>query len=126
MLRIDEETTELIWAATGGGMLVLLRSIVDGTRRNWYALLIGCILGSVGAVMADQVWHGSRYLIPICGAAAVMAENIILGLFNASREFRDEPIKVFAKLWQIVVPWVFNRPEAANAVVDEEPVKNPA
>lgn len=110
-VRLTDSITDQLWMATGGAMLVLLRSIVDGTRRKWYAILIGCILGAAGSAVAGSIWHDSRFVFPICGAAAVMAENIILGLFNASQEFRDEPIKVFATIWRTVVPWFFNRAE---------------
>lgn len=85
-------------------MLVLLRSILDGTRRTWYALLIGCFLGGVGAAMAGHIFAGSAYVYPICGVAAVMTENIILGLFNASQQFRDSPIKVFSQMWRLMMP----------------------
>ena len=37
-------------------------------------------------------------------SAAIMAENIIFGLFNASERFKDDPITVFAQLWRIIVP----------------------
>lgn len=100
-------------------MLVLLRSIVDGTRRKWYAILIGCVLGAAGSAVAGSIWHDSRFVFPICGAAAVMAENIILGLFNASQEFRDEPIKVFSTIWRTVVPWFFNRPDVDVTINDD-------
>lgn len=67
-------------------------------------------MGAAGAALAGEVFHGSRFVYPICGAAAVMAENVILGLFNASKEFRDDPIKIFGNLWGIVMPGA-KRPE---------------
>ena len=85
-------------------MLVLLRSIIDGTRRTWYALLVGCFLGGLGAGIAGHVFADSQYVYYICGVSAVMAENVVLGLFNASREFRDAPIKVFSQMWRLIVP----------------------
>ena len=112
-VRLNDQTTELLWTATGGAMLVLLRSIVDGTRRTWYAILIGCILGAAGSAIAGQIFHDSRWCYPICGASAVMAENIVLGLFKASQEFRDEPIKVFATLWRVIVPWTLKSPNSS-------------
>jgi hypothetical protein len=93
-----------VWLASGGAMLVLLRSILDGTRRSWYALLTGCILGGAGSVIAGTAFAGSNYVYFWCGVAAVVCENVVLGLFNASKEFRDAPIKVFAQIWKIVMP----------------------
>lgn len=124
-MRLSDSDLDLIWMATGGAMLVLLRSIVDGTRRKWYAILIGCLLGAAGSAIAGQIWHDSRFVFPICGAAAVMSENIVLGLFNASREFRDEPIKVFATLWRIVIP-VFRPGSGEIPQVPDEPEAKPA
>lgn len=119
VFRLTDSTTELIWMATGGAMLVLLRSILDGTRRKWYIILIGMALGAAASAVAGETWHDSRYVYWICGAAAVMAENVILGLFNASNEFRQQPIKVFATMWRIIVPF-FNRPVSNVEVVEPQ------
>lgn len=85
-------------------MLVLLQSIVSGARRVWWRLLISCAIGGAGAALAGHVFADSKWVYPICGAAAIMSENIILGLFNASEEFKNKPISVFADLWRLVMP----------------------
>lgn len=91
----------------GGAVIVLLQSILSGTRRVWWRLLLSCLLGAGGAALAGHIFSESRWVYPICGAAAIMSENIILGLFQASEDFRKEPIRVFSELWQLVVPDVF-------------------
>ncbi|ARK07494.1 hypothetical protein LAV_00119 [Sphingobium phage Lacusarx] len=93
-----------IWIGFAGAMLVLLRSILDGTRRTWYALLVGCVLGGAGAAMAGHVFAESKWVYPICGVAAVMTENVMLGLFKASQEFSEKPIDVFSRVWRLVMP----------------------
>lgn len=105
-----------VWAAVGGAMLVLLQSILSGVRRVWWRLLLSCILGGAGAALAGHIFADSKWVYPICGAAAIMFENIVLGLVKASEEFKDSPIKVFAQLWRLIVPSVFQRPpgEAIN------------
>jgi hypothetical protein len=102
----------------GGGVLVLLQSILSGTRRVWWRLLLSCLLGAGGAALAGHIFSESRWVYPICGAAAIMSENIILGLFQASEDFRKEPIRVFSELWQLVVPDVF---KAKQMKKDSEP-----
>lgn len=91
----------------GGAVIVLLQSILSGTRRVWWRLLLSCLLGAGGAALAGHIFSDSRWVYPICGAAAIMSENIILGLFQASEDFRKEPIRVFSELWQLVVPDIF-------------------
>lgn len=100
----NENITHELWIGAAGAMLVLLRSILDGTRRTWYALLIGCFLGGTGAAFAGHIFADSKWVYPICGVAAVMTENIILGLFNASQEFKNAPIKVFSQFWRLMMP----------------------
>lgn len=100
----DNQIANEVWIGVAGAMLVLLRSIIDGSRRTWYALLIGCIIGGGGAALAGHIFHDSKWVYPICGVAAVMAENVLIGFFNASEEFRKAPIKVFTQLWQLIVP----------------------
>lgn len=104
MFTNNSQIANEIWIGVAGAMLVLLRSILDGTRRSWYALLVGCVLGGAGAAMAGHIFYNSAWVYPICGVAAVMTENVILGLFKASAEFKDEPIKVFSQLWRLVMP----------------------
>jgi hypothetical protein len=93
-----------MWIAAGGSMLVLLQSILSGTRRVWWRLILSCLLGGAGASLAGHVFEGSKWVYPICGVAAIMAENVIFGLFKASEEFKDSPIKVFADMWRLVMP----------------------
>lgn len=100
----NSDISHQIWVATGGAMLVLLQSILSGTRRVWWRLMLSCILGAGGATLAGTVFANSKYVYVFCGIAAIMSENIIFGLFNASEEFKNAPIKVFADLWRIVMP----------------------
>lgn len=88
----------------GGVMLVLLRSIIDGTRRTAVQLIAGCVLGGLGAMGAAFVWSESHYLYFFCGVAAVMTENIVLGLFNVSKEFASNPKDTFSWAWKLVIP----------------------
>lgn len=118
MIRLSDESIELIWMATGGALLVLLRSIIDGTRRNWQTLVVGVLLGAAASAIAGQVFHGSTYVFPICGAAAVVSENVILGLFNVSKEFSNEPLRVFSTLWQLIVPSFGRQTGMVSATVD--------
>ena len=100
----NEETNAIVWFAGGGAMLTLLRSIVDGSRRSALQLIAGCVFGAAGAALAGYVFHDSKWVLPLAGASAVMTEHVILGLFNASKEFSDHPIEVFARLWRLIVP----------------------
>lgn len=121
---IDFRSAELqhnIWIATGGAMLVLFQSILSGTRRVWWRLLLSCVVGGAGAAMAGYVFNDSKWVYPICGVAAIMSENIIFGLFKASEEFKDSPIEVFSKLWRLVMP-TFGK----NVGDAAEDVKKPA
>lgn len=102
----NDQLSNEMWMAAGGAMLVLLRSIVDGTRRSWYALLAGCAFGAAGAALAGSIFADSHYVYAICGVAAVMAENIVLGLAKASSEFKEAPLATFSSLWQVFVPFM--------------------
>lgn len=93
-----------VWLGVGGAMLVLLRSIVDGTRRTATQLIVGCIFGGLGAMAAGFVWGESKYIYLICGVAAVITENIVIGLFNVSKEFAERPRDVFSWAWKLIVP----------------------
>jgi hypothetical protein len=57
----DDISTE-VWMGVGGVMLVLLRSIIDGTRRTALQLLAGCVFGGLGAMAAGFVWGQSHYV----------------------------------------------------------------
>lgn len=90
----DAEMIHAMWTFTGGAILVLLQSILSGVRRNWWSLLIGCVLGGAGSWVAGQIWGDSEYVYIICGVAAVITENMLSGIVNASRQFAESPIKV--------------------------------
>lgn len=102
-------------------MLALLRSIIDGTRRSALQLLVGCIFGGLGAMAAAFVWKDSSWVYFICGVAAVMTENIVVGLFNMSKEFAANPKDVFAWAWKLVVPTIpFFKPGATGVVPTDD------
>lgn len=100
----DEQTQQLVWIGVAGASLVLLQSILSGTRRAWYKLLASCFIGGSAAALTGYVFSDSPWVYFYCGVAAIMAENVIFGLFNASEQFKENPINVFAQLWRIVVP----------------------
>jgi hypothetical protein len=100
----NAEIQHQIWVATGGAMLVLLQSILSGTRRVWWRLLSSCVIGGGGAALAGHIFAESPWVYAICGVAAIVSENVIFGLFNASEEFKNAPIKVFADMWRLVMP----------------------
>lgn len=116
-----------VWIATGGAILVLLQSILSGTRRVWWRLMLSCVVGGAGATLAGVVFSESRYVYAICGVAAIMSENIIFGLFKASEEFKDSPIEVFSKLWRLVMP-SFGKPvgDAATDIAEKGEAAKPA
>jgi hypothetical protein len=93
-----------MWAFTGGAILVLLQSILSGAKRNWWSLLIGCALGGAGAWVAGNVWADSKYVYIICGVAAVVTENVLGGVVNASKQFAESPIKVATHVARTVLP----------------------
>lgn len=85
-------------------MLVLLQSIMSDERRSWGKLLVSCIIGGAAAVLAGNMFADSAWVYGYCGVAAIIAENIGFGLLNASKQFRDHPLNVFAQVWRIVMP----------------------
>jgi hypothetical protein len=99
----DDISSE-VWMGVGGVMLVLLRSIVDGTRRTALQLLVGCVFGGLGAMAAGFVWGQSHYVYLICGVAAVVTENLVIGLFNMSNQFAQNPKDIIAWFIQTVLP----------------------
>jgi hypothetical protein len=103
-----------VWLATGGAMLVLVQSILSGTRRVWWRLLLSCAIGGIGSTLAGYIFHDSKWVYAICGVAAIMSENIIFGLFRVSEEFKEAPIDVFSKLWRLIMP-TFRGGESAPA-----------
>lgn len=107
-----------MWVFMGGAILVLLQSIVSGAKRNWISLLLGCVFGGAGSWVASQIWADSKYIFIICGVAAVITENIMAGMVNASKQFKDNPIKVFSHFAKLCLP-VFGK-ATGDAAVDEK------
>lgn len=93
-----------MWVFTGGAILVLLSSILQGTKRSWHQLLIGCVFGGLGSWVASEIWKSSPYVFVICGVAAVVTENLLIGVVNASKEFASEPVKTFSHFWKLMAP----------------------
>lgn len=100
----DLEIPHQMWTFTSGVILVILQSIVSGARRNWWSLLTGCVLGGAGSWIAGQIWADSKYLLIICGVSAVMTENLLIGVTNASKEFAEKPLKVATHIARTFLP----------------------
>lgn len=100
----NSEIQHSIWVGTGGAMLVLLQSILSGQRRVWWKLLASCIIGGGAAALVGHAFSDSEWVYIYCGIAAIIAENVIFGLVNASEEFKKNPIVVFAQIWRVVIP----------------------
>lgn len=93
-----------IWIGIAGAMLVLLQSVLSGTRRVWWRLAASCIIGGVASALTGHIFADSKWVYFFCGIAAIVAENVIFGLFNASEDFKNNPINVFGQLWRLVMP----------------------
>lgn len=100
----NEDITHALWAFTGGAILVLGQSILNGFKRRWASLLVGCLFGGFGSVIAGHIWSDSRYLLIICGVAAVVTENILAGALSASQEFASSPIKTITHFAKAFLP----------------------
>lgn len=100
----NSEIQHTIWVGTGGAMLVLLHSILSGERRVWWRLLLSCMIGGGAAALTGHIFSDSSWVYAYCGVAAIVAENVIFGIFNASEEFKKNPIAVFAQIWRVIVP----------------------
>jgi hypothetical protein len=98
------EIAHHMWAFTGGAILVLLQSILSGVKRNWWSLLLGCVLGGAGAWAAGQIWGDSKYVYVICGVAAVVTENLLMGVANMGKQFAENPIKVATHIARTFLP----------------------
>ena len=101
---LPREVINTVWVFLAGSVLTLFRSIVDGTRRSAKALVLGCIFGGLGATIAYDMFASSDWRVFWTGCAAVIAENFVVGLFNASKKFRENPIDTFKDLWATVTP----------------------
>jgi hypothetical protein len=121
----DDISSE-VWMGVGGVMLVLLRSIVDGTRRTALQLLVGCVFGGLGAMAAGFVWGSSHYVYLICGVAAVITENLVIGVFNMSQQFAQNPKDIVAWFIQTVVPAIPMFRAAVAKAPQAPPVITPA
>ncbi len=93
-----------LWIFGFGAVVNLFRSLLDGTRRSLGRMFIGSAFGGLGGVIAYPIFEGSSWQIFWTCVAAVIAENFVLGLYNASEEFRQSPWTVFEKAWNIIVP----------------------
>ncbi len=97
-----------MWVFTGGAILVLLQSIVSGTKRRWSSLLVGCLFGGIGAMIGWGFFQGFGWgpyaTAFLAGVMAVIAENVLAGIVNVSKQFADSPLKVFTHLFRTVMP----------------------
>lgn len=101
---LPDNVMEFIWTFLAGSVLTFFRSIIDGTRRSAKALMLGCLFGGLGATIAYDMFATSDWRVFWTGCAAVITENFVVGLFNASKRFRESPIEVFKELWGAVTP----------------------
>jgi hypothetical protein len=95
-----EELISAGWLFASGAVIALLRSIVDGTRRSFIRLLVGCAFGGLGAYLAGFAFEG-RWFAPFAiGAAAVMTEHLALGLYRLSVAFSQDPVVMVERFWK--------------------------
>lgn len=104
-----------VWFFLGGGMIALMMSIFDQTRRTALRLLVGCIFGGLGGVVAGLLLEnwGTGWMLFGAGVAAVTTENLALGFAKASKEFSDSPFKTLGDFVRDILPSIpgFKRPE---------------
>lgn len=126
IFNTNSELQHSIWIGTGGAMMVLLHSILSGQRRVWWRLLLSCLIGGSAAALTGHIFHDSSWVYAYCGVAAIVAENVIFGIFNASEEFKKNPIAVFAQLWRVVMPSFGKTTDKAADALDVgfEPAKD--
>lgn len=99
LFDLPREVVNTVWVFLAGSVLTLFRSIVDGTRRSAKSLVIGCLFGGLGATVAFDMFEASEWQVFWAGCAAVIAENFVVGLYNASKRFREHPIDTARELW---------------------------
>lgn len=104
----NTELIHLMWTFTGGAILVLLQSLVSGVKRRWFSLLIGCGFGGAGAVLGwgvlQEFKFGIYVTVFLSGVSAVVAENVVAGFINASKQFAERPIEVLAYFAKMFFP----------------------
>lgn len=93
-----------VWVFVCGSLVAMLRSAVDGVRRSFGRLLVGSLFGGIGAIIANNTFDESSYKILLIGVSAVIAENIVIGLSNASKKFSTDPWPLLKELFAIIVP----------------------
>lgn len=101
----SNDITHAMWLFTGGAIIVLGQSIVLEAKRKWWSLLIGCVFGGAGAALAGHIFADSKFVYVICGVAAVISENLLTGVFNASKQFAESPLKVATHLFRTIAPF---------------------
>lgn len=120
IMDLPKEVLNTVWVFLTGSVLTLFRSIVDGTRRSVKALVLGCLFGGLGAIVAYDMFATSEWRVFWTGCAAVIAENFIVGLFNASARFREKPIDTFKDLWAAITPGLASVKEFTSKSDDTE------
>lgn len=99
-----QENAALVWNATGGALIVLFLSILNQQRRSWKSLTIGCVFGALGASFVGYAFADKWWVYPACGAAAIMTENVMLGVLNLSARFRDDPVNILSHFAKLFLP----------------------
>lgn len=94
-----EEFISAAWLFASGAIIALLRSVVDGTRRSFVRLVVGCIFGGLGAYLAGFAFEGKWFAPFAIGAAAVMTEHLALGLYRLSVAFAEDPVALINRFW---------------------------
>lgn len=100
----NNQITHQMWIFTGGAILVLLQSLVEGLKRKWFQLIIGCIFGGLGSTAAFAIWGTSPYIAVIAGVSAVIVESIVTGVVHASHQFAEQPFSVIGHFARMFLP----------------------
>ena len=91
-----------IWVFAFGSMVALLRSVVDGVRRSGLRLFVGCIFGGLGAVLIHDATQGDKLRLIYTGLAAVITEQIVIGIHKAGIDFSSKPFEILSKLLEMI------------------------
>ncbi len=105
-----QENAPIIWNATGGALIVLFLSIISPSKRSWLHLTVGMIFGAFGASFVGYAFQDEWWVFPAAGAAAIMTENLALGVMNLSAKFRDNPVDILTHFVKLFVPIVNKTP----------------